>query len=455
MGIFRRRLLPLFVGIVLIWLFLWYSHTLVSRLRVTRNRANETIAWFWAGTQVPLSSFAEASRIAVCSECGDAIAASWPYTGETVDRQCHIDGRITTWFVVTPPDSAERQQVFENTTALFRQLVKRLEYTTILSDTSLVPMVVNGEALPDSLRPEQMREYVSLIHELDSINDPIPIEEISGEVIGYLHYGNDDIDRELLLVPYIELGMLILLALLFLLVIRVEMKREKEMSWVSFAKETAHQISTPLSSLMGWMELLRERPESISDPEFAEALDFIENDVDRLKEIAGRYGEMGKRPRMETGPVNPVILNTVHYLSGRVGFVPEGVDIQLELTSRLSVDRNPVLIGWVIENLLKNSLASLAGTETGVIRIASRDIEESDGLVELEVADNGRGIPFRDQKKVFGAGFTTRRGGWGLGLTLCRRIIEEYHGGRIHLAASSPGKGTTFIIQLPASGRDQ
>jgi len=451
---YGRRLLPLFIGIVLIWVFLWYSHDLVSRLRVTRNRANETIAWFWAGTQVPLSSFADASRIAVCSECGEAIPVTWPSSGSSINRQCPNESRITEWFIVTPPDSAQRQLLFENTTALFGELVKRLEYTTVLSDTSLVPMVLNGDALPDSIPRDEMLQYALLIKELDSVNDPIPIENIEGEIIGYLHYGSDDIDRELLLVPYIELGMLLLLALLFMIVIKMEMKREKEMSWVSFAKETAHQISTPLSSLMGWMELLRERPEASADQELVEALDYIENDVERLKEIAARYGEMGKRPRMQTGPVNPVIISTVHYLCGRAGFVPDGIDIQTDLNSMWSVDMNTVLMGWVIENLLKNSLASQTGSESGVIRITSRDVEEGEGLVVLEVIDSGRGIAFRDQKKIFKAGYTTRRGGWGLGLTLCKRIIEEYHGGRIRLGASSPGKGAAFVIELPVSSKD-
>jgi signal transduction histidine kinase len=450
---FGRRLMPIFLGVVLIWVFLWYSHDLVSRLEETRTRANETIAWFWAGTQVPLSSFANSLDIAVCTECGNTLSMVSSLEPSPVDRFCTTCGRITHWLVITPPDAEERMLLFRNTTALFQELVQRLEYTTILSDTLLVPMVVNGKALPDSLPPLEMREYREMIQSLDETNAPVPITDIGGRVIGYLHYGVDSLTRELTLVPYIELGMLILLAGLFLLVIKVELKREKEMSWVSFAKETAHQISTPVSSMMGWLELLLERPGIGSDPELAEALEFMGKDVQRLTQIASRYGEMGKLPKLEPGLINEVLLSTVHYLSGKSGFLRDGIELQTDLSSERPVELNAVLFGWVIENLLRNSLASLGDVGTGIIRISSTDLEEAGGIVQIEVADDGRGIPFRDQKKIFRAGFSTRRGGWGLGLTLSRRIVEDYHKGSIFLKVSSPGKGTIFTIRLPMAKR--
>jgi signal transduction histidine kinase len=446
---FGRRLVPVFTGVVLIWIFLWYSHDLVARLQETRARANETIAWFWAGTQVPLSSFAQSADIAVCTECGTALPTTIPASSSPLDRLCTNCERITRWVIITPPDAKERQRLVQNTTALFHELVQRLEYTTILTDTLLVPMVVNGKALPDSLPPLEMREYREMIQSLDETNSPVPITDLSGVVIGYLHYGADHLTKELTMVPYIELGMLVLLAGLFLLVIKMELKREKEMSWVSFAKETAHQISTPVSSMMGWLELLRESPGIDSDPELAEALDFMEKDVQRLTQIASRYGEMGKIPKLEPGQVNEVILATVHYLGGRPGFLRDSIELQTDLSSERSVELNAVLFSWVIENLLRNSLASLGGVGRGIIRITSKDLEEAGGIVQVEIADDGKGIPFRDQKRIFRAGFTTRRGGWGLGLTLSRRIVEEYHRGSIFLKASSPGKGAIFTIRLP------
>lgn len=452
---FRTRLLPMLATGILIWVFFLYSHNLVSRLEETRASANETIAWFWAGTQVPMSRLSELGSLIVCSRCGSSEPLETVLPDTTISRFCRECGKETEWYVISIIDIEERKQISRRTSALFQELVNRLEYYTILSDQFMIPQVVNGIAVPDTVSADDMKLYREMIIALDEFNPPVPIEGASGEIIGYLHYGSDDLSRELTLVPYIELGMLLLLALLFMYVIRIEMKREKELSWVGFAKETAHQISTPLTSLMGWLELLQERPEAKADKEFSEALEYIENDVDRLKQIANRYGQMGKKPKLENNFVNPVILDTVHYFYGRPGLINEVIRLETDLRSEQTVYLNRVLFGWVIENLLKNSLASLGSAKSGVIMITSRDIEEGPGLVEIEIADNGKGIPFRDQKRIFNAGFSTRRGGWGLGLTLSKRIVDEYHDGSIRLRASSPGKGTTFTIVLPAAPKGE
>ena len=451
MWTFRTRLLPMLASGILIWVFFLYNHSLVSRLEETRASANETIAWFWAGTQVPMSRLAELGSLVVCSRCGSSEPLETLLPDTTISRFCRKCGEETEWYVVSIVGFEERQLIFRRTSILFRELVNRLDYYTIRSDQFMIPQVVNGIAVPDTVSAHDVELYQEMIRALDEFNPPVPIEGVSGEIIGYLHYGSDDLSRELMLVPYIEIGMLLLLAFIFMYLIRIERKREKELSWVGFAKETAHQISTPLTSLMGWLELLHERPEAHSDKEFSEALEYIENDVDRLKQIASRYGQMGKKPKLENSLVNPIILDTVHYFYGRPGMINEGIRLETDLCSEEKVYLNKVLFGWVIENLFKNSLASLGSVKSGVIMITSRDIEEGPGLVEIEIADDGKGIPFRDQKKIFNAGFSTRRGGWGLGLTLSRRIIDEYHDGSIRLRASSPGKGTTFTIVLPVA----
>ncbi|MCK4806421.1 MAG: hypothetical protein KAT09_02180 [Candidatus Aegiribacteria sp.] len=447
----RTRLLPLFVVIVLVWIFFYYSYGLVSRLRETRASANETIAWFWAGAQVPMSRLAELGMIYVCSGCGSTTPAYGFESDSSKTSFCQECGLVTEWYFISMEGIEERERLFHRTRRLFKDLVERLDYTTILSDKDMIPQVVNGIAVPDTISDESLKLLILLTEELDAENTPIPITDSYDETIGYLHYGSDELAKELLLVPYIELGIFFILALLFLYVIRIEMKKEKELSWISFARETAHQISTPLSSLMGWIELLREKPEAETDKEFAEALEFIENDVDRLKQIASRYGQMGQKPKLERCMINAVILDTVHYFCGRPGFLADSMNLETELESEYQVDLNRVLFSWVIENLLKNSIASLKETRGGVIRISTRDVQEGPGLVIVEIADTGKGIPFADQKRIFKTGFSTRRGGWGLGLTLSKRIIEQNHNGSLRLEASSPGKGTTFIIKLPSS----
>jgi signal transduction histidine kinase len=313
----------------------------------------------------------------------------------------------------------------------------------------MIPQVVNGEVVPDTVSPEDLRAHFELQQELDAMNQPIPILE-RADTIGYLHYGSSDIYRELSLMPYLELGILVLLAFIFFIGIRNEIKREKETSWIGFAKETAHQISTPLSSLMGWVELMREGQDSDTDPELREALDSIELDVNRLGQIASRYGQMGKEPSLAPISINRVIEDTIAYFRSRPGILHEGVEIETSLEAEGLIMGNEVLLGWVFENMLKNSLASLSDTEKGLITITTSDLEEGHGgSVRVIVEDNGCGIPIRDHNRIFSPGFTTRRGGWGLGLTLSRRIVEEYHRGMIRLAASASGKGTTFTMQFP------
>jgi signal transduction histidine kinase len=444
----RSRLWLMAAAGLLIWLFLFYSHSLVSRLEETNRQANETIAWFWAGTQIPFSLVVSNSSQAVCSECGQ----TRPYFGEArrFESLCSACGSTTRWLAVSRWSEEERQQVLDLTRGLFRRLVGRLQYSTVLTDEEGMPQIVNGEAVPDDVDPSVLRSYVSLAAKLDKLNTPIPLTGLQGDTIGLLHFGSGELAREMAVIPLIELGMLTALALVLLLGIRTEVRREKEMAWVGFAKETAHQLSTPISSLLGWLEILRTRPETACDPEVYEAVSCMSTDVERLGAIASRYGEMGKTPKLRIGDLNEVVRDTVSYFRDRQGLLSKGVVFETSLEAKRKVRLSPILLGWVLENLVKNALAALAGRNDGVISISTSDLQEGGGSVEILLSDNGKGVPFRDQGKIFSAGFTTRRGGWGLGLTLCKRIVEEYHGGRIRLVASSPGKGSTFSVQIPA-----
>jgi signal transduction histidine kinase len=448
MTFLRPRLTLIAAAGALVWLFLLYSHSLVVRLEDTNRQANETIAWFWAGTQIPFSLVVSNSSQAICSECGQAR----PYYGETgrFEAHCAICGRTTRWFTLSRWSEEERRQVLDLTRGLFRRLVGRLQYSTILTDESGTPQIVNGEPVPDDADPGQLRTYIDLTGKLDNLNSPIPLVGIGGDTIGMLHYGSGELARELAIIPFIELAMLLALALVLFIGIRTEVRREKEMAWVGFAKETAHQLSTPISSLMGWLEILRTRPEAVGDPEVYEAISCMSTDVERLCSIASRYGEMGKPPRLRRGDINAVIQGTVDYFRDRRGLLARGISLETSFEATRPVRLSPVLLGWVLENLVKNSLTALAGRGDGTITITTHDLDEGGGMVEILLSDNGKGMPFGDHGRIFSAGFTTRRGGWGLGLTLSKRIVEEYHGGRIRLVASSPGKGSVFSIQLPA-----
>ena len=429
--------------------FVFYNHDLVERLQERNRSSSETIAWFWAGTQVPFSIVLLQNRLAVCASCGTSQlttrADSSPF--RAFCEQC---GRVTVWHVIDRWSDAERAILEEHTRELFSQLIARLDYTTVFSDRDNTPQILNGVSLPETMPGQELVKLRHLMQELDAENDPIPLLAVGRDTLGWLHYGGSSLEDEFRYVPYVEIGLLLSMALVLLLGVRGELRRERGMAWVSFAKETAHQLGTPLSSLIGWLELLRDRPDLAADAEAMEAFDSMEKDIERLQQLARRYGELGKKPSLEPGSVNDIVGYTVRYFESRPGLLGGNVSLQTNLNSTRVVMLNPVLMGWVMENMIKNSLTALKDTRYGLISISTRNTDEGERGVEIQVTDNGSGIPFNIQKKIFNAGVTTRRGGWGLGLTLSRRIIEEYHGGSMRLAVSSPEKGSTFVIHLPA-----
>ncbi|HOA05311.1 MAG TPA: HAMP domain-containing sensor histidine kinase [Candidatus Fermentibacter daniensis] len=444
------RVAVLLLAGMLAWVFLFYSHSLVNRLEASNRLSNETIARFWAGTQVPFSMILEDRRIAVCSGCGSSM--NFATQSDELMRYCEICDEVTRWHVVDRWTGDERDKILGHTRYLFRDLIARLNYTTILSDRDMVPQIVNGEPLPDTISEKDLISWREITGKLDEFNPPIPVVTMESDTIGWLHYGVGKLNRELTFVPFIELGVLIILAAVMFFGVRMELRREQAMSWVAFAKETAHQLSTPISSLLGWVEILKQRNgiEAKSDPEILEAAESMAGDLARLNQIVQRYGEMGKKPRLSPADINTEIAKAVSYFRDRPELVFEGIEFETSLEATRSVMLNQVLFGWVLENLIKNALTALGGSPGGLVAVSTADLPEKGGMVEVRVSDNGRGIPHRDQGRIFQPGFTTRRGGWGLGLTLSKRIVEEYHGGSIWLVASSPGKGASFGILIPA-----
>ncbi len=449
-----RHRLPLFFFVFLFAsIFLLYNHSMVRRLRDNNRESNETIAWFWAGTQIPMSILANRDRMAVCSQCGNYRLVTIAAEIDEIRANCTSCDTITTHYLIDRWSEEENELIYNQTRNLFSQLIDRLDYLTILTDNNNIPQVVNGRSVSDILSNEEMIKLKSLLETLDQVNDPIPIITVIGDTAGWLHYGQSDLEEELAFAPYIELGLLACLAIILFLGLRGEMKRQKGMAWVGFARETAHQLSTPLTSLMGWLEVLRERENLSYDTELLEAVDSMESDMFRLNQIARRYGEMGKKPKLILTSVNDIVMGTIDYFRSRPGLLGDRIKIEWNLNATSPVLSNDVLIGWVLENLIKNSIAAVGKKTKGLITITTRNLSEGQGGIEIQITDNGKGIPFSHQGKIFDAGFTTRTGGWGLGLTLTKRIVEEYHNGSIRLVLSSPEKGSTFVIFLPAYER--
>lgn len=251
----------------------------------------------------------------------------------------------------------------------------------------------------------------------------------------YIYYEDSQLLKNLSLFPYIQITVMIILAIILYMVLVYTKRAEQNRLWVGLSKETAHQLGTPISSLMAWTEYLR----SIDMEE--EVTSEIDKDVRRLSTIADRFSKIGSLPEMELEYINDTVAHSLEYMKKRVSG-------RVAITMHLSDDDHGVrlsrpLIEWVMENLTKNAVDAMQGE--GRIDITTG---ADRGCVWVEVADTGKGIARKNFRRVFNPGFTTKKRGWGLGLTLVKRIVEEYHGGRIFVKESEIGKGTVFRIEF-------
>jgi signal transduction histidine kinase len=256
----------------------------------------------------------------------------------------------------------------------------------------------------------------------------------------YIYYEDSIMLRRLSYYPYIQLLVMIILAGIIYSAIIYTKRAEQNRVWVGLSKETAHQLGTPISSLMAWNEYLKlsqDDQEAVND-----AANEMEKDVKRLSVIADRFSKIGSVPELTLQYLNTAIEESLEYMRSRIS---GKVEIKMEFSpDEMGVKLSLPLFEWVMENLTKNAVDAMEGA--GIITITTGEEKER---LYIEVSDTGKGIARKNFKTVFNPGFTTKKRGWGLGLTLVKRIIEEYHGGKIYVKRSELGRGTTFRIDLP------
>lgn len=281
----------------------------------------------------------------------------------------------------------------------------------------------------------------------DAPPNPIPIvlqDLPDGQrLVQYIFYDESQLIKELRVFPYVQLlfvGLFILIGYLGFSYVR---RSEQGSLWVGMAKEAAHQLGTPISSLMGWLELLRIP--DLAPVQRHEALGEVEKDIERLRRVTSRFSDIGSLPKLKPQPLAPVVGATADYIRRRIPQQARRVTLETDVPADLQVPLNAELFEWVIENLLKNALDAIE-TEAGHITIAAR---QEGAKAVIDVTDTGKGIDRRQWKNVFRPGYSTKKRGWGLGLSLAKRIVEDYHGGTLALVQSRPGYGTTFRIELP------
>ena len=284
----------------------------------------------------------------------------------------------------------------------------------------------------DTVDTPHVRAYADT---LDAENAPVVTPVVT------IHIGNTPLIRGMRVIPLLMVAVLGVLILSGMVMLRSESHADRERIFAGMARESAHQLGTPLSSMHGWIELLRER----DDPMIAQALPHMESDIERLERVAHRFERIGRPPRRDAVDVAEVARQVVSYFSARVPTLAHPVAIRLDAAGwDLPVVGDRVLLEWAIESLVKNAIDALAG-RGGSIVVGVEPVPG--GGARVRVADDGPGVPRELRRKIFSAGFSTKESGWGIGLALTRRIIEEGHGGRLLLAPSD--KGAVFDIMLP------
>ena len=326
---------------------------------------------------------------------------------------------------------------------LFEEVIGTIDFPVILTDVHDNPLYWKNVKVDTSLTLDQQREVVRpLLPVMDRHNKPIKIALNDTTVLNYVHYGESDLIVQLRWLPVWE----ILLAAVFIFVAYVgftTIKRTEQSNiWVGMAKETAHQLGTPLSSIIGWLERARADGEHI--PAVAESLQEIGNDIERLNKVAARFSKIGSRPDLKAEDLAEVIRGVIAYIAKRIPRSGKRVDLIIATPGEFRAFINRDLFEWVVENLMKNALDAMEGPSGRV----TFHLTQSGRRATIDVTDTGKGIDPRFPKDVFRPGYSTKKRGWGLGLSLSKRIIEEYHKGKLFVKQSTPGEGTTFRIRL-------
>ena len=317
-----------------------------------------------------------------------------------------------------------------------------LHLNIIRSNTSIPVIIVNDRGGIDwaaNFGEEKDNDEVFLKKQVAEMKSE-GFEPIQGNSY-FIYYKESKVLRQLRFFPFIQLILIAAFVIFGYIGLNSARRAEQNRVWVGMAKETAHQLGTPISAIVAWIEHLKLQRDN--DPDTQEILVELRNDVNRLELIADRFSKIGSAPKMESIDVYHELEKCRSYMQRRA---PRKVDFLFppQGHSPIFININPPLFDWVIENLLRNALDAMDGRG----RISAKIIEEKN-YVNIDISDTGKGIPTTKFKTVFEPGFTTKKRGWGLGLSLAKRIIEQYHSGKIFVKRSIEGEGTTFSIKLP------
>lgn len=381
---------------------------------------------------------------------GIAIAGGTLYfTNDLVQRLQERERQIAELYAKSLEYIADPNVNSFDITFIFENIVKRIDFPLILTDADDnvifqgFDVGVRNLKIDTTLTEDELQEFLrEKVEELKKQHAPIEVTFDGTTVWRKIYYGDSELVRSLILFPYLQISFALFFVLIAYLSFSYMKKTEQSNIWVGMAKETAHQLGTPISSLMGWTEMLRlyhDNPDKVVD-----TADEIENDLSRLNKVTQRFSKIGSKPELKDENLYELLSRIINYFNRRLPTSAQNLKMIIDGPEDLSVKINTELFEWVIENLVKNSLDAIEHKQGEII---FRYYTEGN-FVHLEVSDNGKGIEYKRRKDIFRPGYSTKRRGWGLGLSLTKRIVENYHHGKIFVKESIIGKGTTFKILL-------
>lgn len=353
----------------------------------------------------------------------------------------------------------------EEASKILKSMLGESTTPLIITDTSGKPilweniysgLLYNRKEL-DKVTPETRVLIEQKVNEFKKNYAPKPLYAGQKDSkMGYLFFGNTTLMRSLYLLPFLEVGLGVAFVIFIYIAFRTIRVTERSNLWVGLAKETAHQLGTPISSLMGWIEYMRTYQDAdppIEAPVLVSQLqricDDMDNDIKRLSKVTNRFSQIGSIPALSPCDINDIIKDVAHYFRVRLPLLRKKIEIKYSFGDIPHIDVNRDLLEWVFENLMKNAIDAINRND-GVIEVKTEYMSASK-MVRIQHIDNGKGVPKDAQKKIFAPGFTTKKRGWGLGLTLAKRIVEDYHKGKIFVNWSQKDKGTVFFIELPST----
>lgn len=491
----RWKWILFFIAILIVTLSLWYTNVLVRE--IARDERNNIRIWADAIYQKAelvnytdkffdqikeeerkrVELLADAYRILTIIEDSDVLNFFIKFVSENTtvpviltdnnnkikntinvdfneDSVVYLRGDLLREFMVYPPvniiyERDKHDYLYYKESKLFSELRVIIDdlvhsfFSEVVINSASVPVIITDSTrtrvieygLLDKEKTGDSLYLAKTLQHMASDNDPIEIE-LADQGKRFIYYQDSPLLTKIQYFPYFQLGVIALFLYISYIFFSSARKSEQNQVWVGLAKETAHQIGTPLSSMIAWIELLKM--EGVK----SETITELSQDIDRLNKITDRFSKIGSEPKLKSENIVKVVYDSVAYIRSRASR-KVNYNIQQQLEQEIYAPINLHLFEWVIENVCKNAIDAIGGE--GNIDI---DIQEEENLVLIDIADNGKGIPKSRFKTIFNPGYTSKKRGWGLGLSLAKRIINEYHKGRIFVKSSVINKGTTFRILL-------